>query len=426
MSDPANDARLSAPPQHNLLDVLGELMDLPLDRRGPRLDAMSLSPDDREQVQRWLEASLEDSGVPEAAPREVFELLGKAPPPPPPSASPARTRIVEGPGSKVGQFTLLRRVGQGATGVVFLAQQESPGPLTAALKIIRPAFDAAQIILEFESRRSALAELRDPALVRIIDCGRTPSGAAFFASEWVDGVPITDFCDSQSLTTSQRLRLLAQVCKAVQHAHQRQLVHGGLKPANVLVELKDDEPFARITDFGIALATDMPDVRRKLFIDTGRWPQGLEYLSPERLGLEAAAPDAQSDIYSLGVLLYEVLSGAPALDARQLRAQLYDELCLIVARHRPPDPSTCLESAAQTLSAAGDSDARDAHRLAASLRGEIDDIVMRCLEKKPARRYRSAESLAAALQDHLDHPSPGLTGKLRRLGRRITGRFQSR
>lgn len=425
MSDHANDARLSAPPQHNLLDVLGELMDLSSERRGPRLDAMNLSPDDREQVKRWLEASVEDSSLPEAPPREVFELLGKAPPPSIPSPPPAVTRIVEGPGSKVGQFTLLRRVGQGAAGVVFLAQQESSQSRPVALKIIRPAFDAAQIILEFETRRAALAEVRDRAVVRVIDSGRTASGSAFFASEWVDGIPITDFCDAQSLTLAQRLTLFAQVCQAVQAAHQHQLIHGGLKPANVLVEVKDEKPLAHITDFGISAATDMPDVHRKLFIDTGRWRQDVQYVPPERLGPEAAAPDPQSDIYSLGVLLYEVLSGAPALDPRLLRAELYDELCRIIAGHRPPDPSACLEAAARTLMAAGDADAVDARRLAASLRGGVDEIVKRCLEKKPSRRYRSAESLAVAVQDHLDHPSPGLRDHLRRLGRRITGRFRT-
>jgi serine/threonine protein kinase len=395
--------------QPNLLDVLGELMDLPTGERNARMDAMGLSAEHRCQLEKWLAASPDSSTALRATPRDVLNLLGESGSREPAekarvAAPPAQAvHVSEGPGSRVGRFTILEEIGRGATGVVFLAEQAPPAqPPRVALKILDPPHDAKRVLARFELRRPSLAKIDHPGIARVLGCGMTESGRPFFVSEWVNGPSIIEFCDQNSLKLQDRLKLFGDVCEAVQHAHAMGVFHGGIKPANVLVQMTDRFPSPRITDLGTSHASGAAAAERRLFIETGRWPAGIGYISPAQLSPKRPALKARDDIYSLGVLLYELLAGIAPLDERQLRSEMYEELCRIILFASPAPPGVRLESAARTLRVVGTSDARHAAELADLMRGRLDRIVMRCLHRKPTARYPSARKLSEDVERYLE------------------------
>jgi serine/threonine protein kinase len=309
--------------------------------------------------------------------------------------------IAERPGTIIGPYQLVEQIGEGGMGVVFLAEQARPIQRTVALKIIKPGMDTRQVIARFEAERQALAMMDHPNVAKVLDAGTTApvesgySGRPYFVMELVKGVPITEYCDAQHLSVSRRLELMAAVCQAVQHAHQKGLIHRDLKPSNVLVADYDGRPVPKIIDFGVAKAIDSRSVERTLCTEHGQIVGTLEYMSPEQA---AGSPDidTRSDVYSLGVLLYELLAGSPPFDAHDLRSKPYGDVQRIIREVDPPAPSTKLShlDTLPTVAANRESEPRSLYQ---AVQGELDWIVMKCLEKDRTRRYESAAALAADL-----------------------------
>jgi serine/threonine protein kinase/tetratricopeptide (TPR) repeat protein len=307
----------------------------------------------------------------------------------------------ERPGTLVGPYKLLEQIGEGGFGVVFLADQMQPVRRRVALKVLKPGMDSKQVLARFEAERQALALMDHPNIARVFDAGTTADGRPFFAMELVEGVPITRHCDEHRLTPRQRLELFLPVCQAVQHAHQKGIIHRDLKPSNVLVSLSDGKPVPKVIDFGIAKATGQQLTEHTLVTGFGSVVGTLEYMSPEQAELNQLDVDTRSDIYSLGVLLYELLTGTTPLERRRLKEVAVLELLRLIREEEPPRPSARLGAAP----------------------GELDWIVMKCLEKDRGRRYDTARDLEADVRRYLaDEPvqacPPSLTYRLRKLARR--------
>jgi len=307
----------------------------------------------------------------------------------------------EGPGSTVGKYTLLEPIGQGGFGTVFLAEQREPIIRRVALKIIKLGMDTEQVIARFEAERQALAVMDHPHIAKVLDAGATSGGRPFFAMELVTGEPITTFCDRAGLPIRERLALFEQVCAAVQHAHQKGIIHRDIKPSNVLVSKQDGKPFAKVIDFGIAKATSARLTEKEYFTEHGAMIGTPMYMSPEQAA-GSADIDTRTDVYSLGVLLYELLTGATPFDPRALRAAGYAEMQRIIREDEPPKPSTRLSQGADSLPSVAAQRGIEPGRLGTLVRGELDWIVMRALEKDRARRYETPSGLAADLRRHLD------------------------
>ncbi|HEY3395088.1 MAG TPA: protein kinase, partial [Lacipirellulaceae bacterium] len=315
-------------------------------------------------------------------------------------------RIAERPGTVIGPYKLLQQIGEGGMGVVFMAEQERPVRRRVALKIIKPGMDTQQVIARFEAERQALAMMDHSNIAKVHDAGATDNGRPYFVMELVQGVPITDYCDQCHLTTRQRLELFTTVCQAVQHAHQKGVIHRDIKPTNVLVAIQDGQPAPKIIDFGVAKALNDRLTENTLATSFAQMLGTPMYMSPEQAELSPLGADTRSDIYSLGVLLYELLTSTTPFDKDRLHAASYDEFRRIIREEDPPRPSARLSTlAAELATTVADHQRSEPRRLLQALRGELDWIVMKSLDKDRNRRYESASALAGDVLHYLrDEP----------------------
>jgi serine/threonine protein kinase/TPR repeat protein len=321
--------------------------------------------------------------------------------------------ITEQPGTVIGPYKLLQHIGEGGMGVVFMAEQTDPLQRTVALKIIKPGMDTRQVIARFEAERQAVAMMDHPNIAKVLDAGATDSGRPYFVMELVKGLPITRYCDEKHLPLCGRLESFIQVCQAVQYAHQKGIIHRDIKPNNVLVAEYDNRAVPKVIDFGMAKATAQKLTERTMFTEFGQVFGTMEYMSPEQSKFNQLDIDTRSDIYSLGVLLYELLAGSTPFEGKRLHEAAFDEMLRIIREEEPQKPSTRLSSlslrerAGVRESAASIAANRHTEpaRLSKDVQGELDWIVMKALEKDRNRRYETASGLAADVERHL-HDKP--------------------
>ena len=312
------------------------------------------------------------------------------------------TPLSETAGTRIGRYKLLEQIGEGGFGVVWMAEQEEPVRRRVALKIIKLGMDTREVVARFEAERQALAMMEHANIASVFDGGATDTGRPYFVMELVKGVPITEYCDANKLPAAQRLDLFIQVCQAVQHAHLKGIIHRDLKPSNILVTVKDDRPVPKVIDFGIAKATQARLTEKTLFTRFRQWIGTPSYMSPEQAGLGSLDVDTRSDIYSLGVLLYELLTGQTPFDTRKLLEHGYDAVMRTIREEEPPKPSTRLGTLAEgELSMVAARRGSESNKLSRLVRGDLDWIVMKALEKDRTRRYETASSLAQDVERHL-------------------------
>jgi serine/threonine protein kinase/tetratricopeptide (TPR) repeat protein len=349
----------------------------------------------------------------------------------------------ERPGTVIGPYKLLQQIGEGGMGVVWMAEQTEPVKRKVALKVIKPGMDSRQVVARFEAERQALAMMDHVNIARVFDGGDTESsrhtpcavasdgtrsvpatlGRPYFVMELVHGVPITKYCDDNHLTPRERLELFVPVCQAIQHAHQTGIIHRDIKPSDVMVTLYDGKPVPKVIDFGVAKATEQKLTERTLFTQYGTMVGTLEYMSPEQAEMSALGVDTRSDIYSLGVLLYELLTGSTPLTHKRMKEAAYAEILRMIKEEEPPKPSTRLSDSGEALASISANRHTEPAKLTKLVRGELDWIVMKTLEKDRSRRYETANAFAADVQRYLnDEPvqacPPSVGYRLRKFARR--------
>ncbi len=335
---------------------------------------------------------------------------------------PAADFVTERTGTMIGRYKLLQKIGEGGFGVVYMAEQTEPVQRKVAVKIIKAGMDTREVIARFEAERQALALMDHPNIARVLDAGATEAGRPYFVMELVNGIPITEYCDRGQLSTADRLHLFMKVCHAVQHAHQKGIIHRDLKPNNVLVTLHDGEPVPKVIDFGIAKALGQKLTEKTLFTAFQHMIGTPAYMSPEQAELSGLDIDTRADIYSLGVLLYELLTGETPFDTDTWRQAALDEIRRIIRETEPPKPSTRLQTLGNKLAEVARRRQTEPMALKRSVRGDLDWIVMKALEKDRRRRYETPDAFAGDVSRHLGNepvlassPSvPYLLGKFAR------------
>ena len=375
------------------IEIFTEAVQLPREERSAFLNQACAGDDDLRQRIGALLASNERAG----------NFLEQ---PPTVSISKGRANFAAGekPGDRIGSYKLLQEIGEGGCGVVFVAEQEEPIRRRVALKVIKPGMDTKSVIARFEAERQALALMDHPNIAHVFEAGATESGRPYFVMELVEGAKISDYCDQHSLPLSERLELFARVCGAIQHAHQKGIIHRDIKPSNVLVTTgADGKPVPKVIDFGIAKATAGQQLTDKTIFTACEMLIGTPaYMSPEQAALASAEVDTRTDIYSLGVLLYELLTGTTPFDARELLKVGLDEVRRVVREEEPVRPSTRLtKMSAADLANVSKRHGAEAPRLVREMRGDLDWIVMKALEKDSARRYATANGLGMDIERYL-------------------------
>jgi len=310
--------------------------------------------------------------------------------------------LTETPGTIIDRYKLLEKIGEGGMAVVYMAEQTEPIRRKVALKIIKLGMDTKSVIARFEAERQALAMMDHPNIAKVLDAGATETGRPYFVMELVTGVSITEYCDKNNLSTKERLALFIQVCNAVQHAHQKGIIHRDIKPTNVMVTLHDGRPMPKVIDFGIAKATNQRLTEKTLFTRYAHIIGTPAYMSPEQADLSDMDVDTRSDIYSLGVLLYELLTGTTPFSEEELRHAGYLEMQRVIREQEPTKPSTKLKTLGQTLTAVAKHHGSTPNLLRKAIRGDLDWIVIKSLEKVKDRRYDTVSALALDIQRHIN------------------------
>jgi serine/threonine protein kinase/Flp pilus assembly protein TadD len=336
------------------------------------------------------------------------------------------TPLAEGPGTLIGSYKLLERIGEGGFGVVYMAEQLKPVRRKVALKIVKPGMDTRQVIARFEAERQALAIMDHANIAKVLDGGVSPSGRPYFVMDLIKGVPVTEFCDENQIPARRRLELFITVCHAVQHAHQKGIIHRDLKPSNVLITQHDTMPVVKIIDFGVAKALGQVLTDKTLFTGFAQMVGTPLYMSPEQAGQSGLDVDTRSDIYSLGVLLYELLTGTTPFDSERFKTATFDEIRRIIREEEPLKPSSRLSAARETLKSISAQRQTEPAKLAKLLQRDIDWIVMKALEKDRTRRYETANAFAEDLEHYLSGEPvkarpPSTTYRLRKFARRNQG-----
>ena len=325
----------------------------------------------------------------------------------PASHSPATVRLTtptEKPGDTIGRYKLLQQVGEGGCGTVYMAEQSEPVRRKVALKVIKLGMDTKAVVARFDAERQALAMMEHPNIAKVLDAGATDTGRPYFVMELVRGIPITKYCDENSLDTPARLDLFTAVCSALQHAHQKGIIHRDIKPSNILVTLHDGVPVPKVIDFGIAKATEARLTDLTLFTELNAFVGTPAYMSPEQAEMSGLDIDTRADIYSLGVLLYELLTGKLPFDPETLLKAGIDEMRRTIREVEPPKPSTRLSTVTGgDLTTIAKHRGTEATKLTTLLRGDLDWIVMKALEKDRTRRYESASAFAQDIKRYLSN-----------------------
>ncbi|EMI56791.1 serine/threonine-protein kinase [Rhodopirellula sallentina] len=363
--------------------IFAEAIALPRAQRGSFIEDVCEADDElRRRIEKLVAAHDEQDSFLDADPRETVDAAIKV-----------------DAGQDIGPYRLLQKLGEGGFGVVFMAEQRQPVRRQVALKVIKPGMDSKAVVARFEAERQALAMMDHPNIARVFDGGAIAGGERpYFVMELVKGVPITEFCDANALSTTERLELFVSVCNAVHHAHQKGVIHRDIKPTNVMVTLHDGRPVVKVIDFGVAKALHQRLTEKTLFTQYGMMVGTPQYMSPEQAEISGLDVDTRSDVYSLAVLLYELMTGTTPLQAESLREAGYRELQRLIREEEPVKPSKRLSSSGQKLTVLAKHRSISPDRLPRQVQGDLDWIVMKGLEKDRRRRYDSASDLATDIR----------------------------